>query len=162
LLKWLRRLVIVFICVLVALAAVGCNEVAAPSNTSSPQEGNGRSPSPFEQEIFDLVNQARVGEGLEPLKWAGEAGTLALEHSMYMEGVGSISHDGFQDRADELLRQLDASRVGENVAMGYPSGEAFVDAWLASEGHRENILNPLFKRTGIGCFEGYATQIFCD
>ncbi len=158
--RWLRRAVIIAFCL--ALVLAGCKEVAAPSN-GTPSDGEpGRSPSPIEQEIFDLVNEARVGEELEPLTWAGEMGTLALEHSRYMEGVGAISHDGFQDRADEVLRELEASRVGENVAMGYPSAEAFANAWLASEGHRENILNPLFKRTGIGYFEGYATQIFCD
>jgi uncharacterized protein YkwD len=46
--------------------------------------------------------------------------------------------------------------------VGYGTAQAFVDGWLGSEGHRNNIMNPSYRRTGIGCHEGYATQIFCD
>ena len=156
-----RRVIILIISVVLVLAAADCDAIL-PSDGDSVDEHNGRSPSVIEQDIFDLVNQARTDSGLEPLGGAGAISEVALEHSQYMESVGAISHDNFHDRATDLMGRIDASRVGENVAVGYPTPEAFVEGWMASEGHRENILNPSFHRTGIGYFESYVTQIFTD
>jgi uncharacterized protein YkwD len=53
---------------------------------------------------------------------------------------------------------------GENIAMGYPTAEAVVDAWMSSEGHRANILNCESRAIGVGAAEGargmYWTQNF--
>jgi len=46
-------------------------------------------------------------------------------------------------------------RVGENLALGIFSGEKdLVDAWMASPGHRANILSPHFEEIGVGVGEG--------
>ncbi|HRR39268.1 MAG TPA: CAP domain-containing protein [Candidatus Paceibacterota bacterium] len=59
--------------------------------------------------------------------------------------------------------------VGENLALGnFKDEKDLVDAWMASQGHRENILNSKFKEIGIaadrGIFNGertfLAVQIF--
>jgi len=39
---------------------------------------------------------------------------------------------------------------GENIAMGYTTPQAVVDAWLASPEHRANIERPAFRATGVG------------
>jgi hypothetical protein len=39
---------------------------------------------------------------------------------------------------------------GENIAAAYPDPQAVVRAWMASPGHRANILNPAFTHLGIG------------
>jgi hypothetical protein len=39
---------------------------------------------------------------------------------------------------------------GENIAAGWPSAAAVVNAWLQSPGHRANIENPAFVVTGSG------------
>ena len=158
--KWLDRVVVFALCLVVVLGAIGCIQEAPPD--LSPEEEAGLLPSDIEQEIFDLVNEARVAEGLDDLSWSGPVKEVAMEHCRYMEEAGVISHDGFQDRASEVMREVDATRVGENVAVGYRSPEAFVEAWLDSEGHRKNIMDPSYKRTGIGYYQGYATQLFCD
>jgi uncharacterized protein YkwD len=115
-----------------------------------------------EEKIFALVNEARVSSGLSPLVRVDTLDALALEHSQDMAETGTLSHDGFDARADTIERMLDSSYVGENVAMGYESAEAFVNGWLNSPGHRANIMNPSYRRTGIGYHKSYATQIFCD
>ena len=115
-----------------------------------------------EDQIFSLVNEARVGNGLSPLVRVDTLDALALEHSQDMAKTGILSHDGFETRADTIERSLGSSYVGENVAMGYESANAFVNGWLASPGHKANIMNPSYCRTGIGYYESYATQIFCD
>ena len=58
---------------------------------------------------------------------------------------------------------------GENIITGHKSDVAstaknLVDRWMASTGHRENILNADFNKTGVGVFvigdKVYGTQIF--
>ena len=44
--------------------------------------------------------------------------------------------------------------VGENLAAGYDDIATLVDAWMASPGHRANILRPAFGRLGIGIVDG--------
>jgi uncharacterized protein YkwD len=41
------------------------------------------------------------------------------------------------------------SRIAENVALGYPTAETVVQGWMASTGHRANILNRDVVETGI-------------
>ena len=54
--------------------------------------------------------------------------------------------------------------IGENLALGNFEGDkALVDAWMASPGHRANILGSLYKEIGIavgrGIFEGRETWL---
>lgn len=54
--------------------------------------------------------------------------------------------------------------IGENLALGNFNGDkALVDAWMASPGHRANLLNVRYREIGIavgqGVFEGKTTWI---
>jgi uncharacterized protein YkwD len=40
--------------------------------------------------------------------------------------------------------------VGENIAVGYSDAFAVMAGWLSSHGHKANILNCDYARTGIG------------
>lgn len=122
--------------------------------------------------IHKLVNDYRQQNGLCTLEFNEFMSTLAREHSERQsmlnpisfsgeKGLG-ISHEGFNERAGRILTTLGASIVGENVAMGYDNSASLVDAWLNSPEHRENIMNPAFRRTGIGLAGSIATQIFSD
>lgn len=60
---------------------------------------------------------------------------------------------------------------GENLALGnFGADKALVDAWMASPGHKENILKPPYEEIGVavgkGMFEGQETwlavQVFGD
>lgn len=42
------------------------------------------------------------------------------------------------------------SRLGENIAYGYPTAASVMNGWMHSEGHRKNILNKKFTRIGLG------------
>lgn len=51
------------------------------------------------------------------------------------------------------------------MAYGYQTPEAVMSGWMASEGHRANILNEKYTDIGVGYFtdgngQGYWTQIF--
>lgn len=40
--------------------------------------------------------------------------------------------------------------AGENIALGQTTPEQVVEAWMNSEGHRENILNQSYTHIGVG------------
>lgn len=169
--KLLRGLVALFACLAVVLAVAGCSKDSSHGdfqqdeneNQSHDQDQDHDSPGlTIEQEILDLINAVRADAGLKPLARNSMMDALALQHSKDMNAARLLSHDGFQTRAKEIMGELAASHVGENVAVGYSSASAFVEGWLGSKGHRDNIMNPSFAWTGIGYFNGYATQIFCD
>lgn len=45
--------------------------------------------------------------------------------------------------------------IGENLALGnFDSDKALVDAWMASPGHRANILNPKYTEIGVAVGQG--------
>jgi uncharacterized protein YkwD len=51
--------------------------------------------------------------------------------------------------------QYDFITVGENLAMGsFSSDKDLVDAWMASPGHRENILNKSYTEIGVAVAKG--------
>ena len=50
--------------------------------------------------------------------------------------------------------------VGENLARGQLSPEQVVAEWMASDGHRSNILQPAFDEIGIGLFGTIWVQNF--
>ena len=52
--------------------------------------------------------------------------------------------------------------AGENIARGYRTPEAVVEAWMNSEGHRANILSAKYTKIGIGYVAdgNYWTQMF--
>ncbi|CAG8754041.1 18188_t:CDS:2, partial [Dentiscutata erythropus] len=50
--------------------------------------------------------------------------------------------------------------AGENVAEGYSDEKSVMAGWMASPGHRDNILNPGFKDAGFAQAGTYWTQDF--
>ena len=42
---------------------------------------------------------------------------------------------------------------GENIAQGYATVEDAVNGWMNSPGHRANILNSAYQRTGIAAYQ---------
>ena len=45
----------------------------------------------------------------------------------------------FNIQYQNLVQEIEARVVSENVGFGYRTSEAVVEAWIKSEGHRENI-----------------------
>jgi len=117
-------------------------------------------------DILYFVNQDRKSKGLKPLELNKVESSLAERHSRDMaSGKVPFGHDGLQDRAKSIRRQLGAiTSVGENVASGPMTAKEVVDGWLHSPGHKRNIEGD-FTLTGIGYANGkngmiYFTQIF--
>jgi uncharacterized protein YkwD len=131
----------------------------------------------FEDQVLVLVNAHRAG-----LMPPAPALTMNLRmrecargHSRHMRGD---SHDFFAHDNPETDSPFDRmtacgvtySSAAENIAAGYPTAADVVTGWLNSPGHRANIENPAYTRTGIGYQVGdvtstygtYWTQVFAN
>jgi uncharacterized protein YkwD len=52
------------------------------------------------------------------------------------------------------------ARLAENVALGYLSAQTVVEGWMASKGHRANILQRDVEETGIGIARSSAGGLY--
>jgi uncharacterized protein YkwD len=118
--------------------------------------------SSMEGQVLALINNARVASGLGQVVGDGFLDSLALQHSQDMIKTNVMSHEGFENRANTIITTLGAHCIGENVAMGYSTAASLVQGWLDSPGHRQNIMNPVFRKMGIGIAGIFATQMFSD
>jgi len=69
----------------------------------------------------------------------------------------SLSGEGVADLTEKV--EYEFIIIGENLAFGnFKDDSTLVQAWMESEGHRENILNPNYQEIGVavkkGIFEG--------
>ncbi|MGK0430857.1 MAG: hypothetical protein ACJARX_002537 [Psychroserpens sp.] len=125
---------------LVALLSFSCSSEEFPSETidsmslpATPAAKN------IEIEILELINAHRINEGLMPLNNHNTIKAVAYTHTDYMVEVDNVSHDNFFQRKNSLIDNANAFKVSENVAYAYSTAQSVVNAWLNSEGHRENI-----------------------
>jgi len=120
--------------------------------------------SSFELNVLDLVNDYRIENGLKELDILDDGSRQAEEHNNHMIEEDEVCHDGFPNRYSALVNSVKAKAVSENVAYGYRTAEAVVNAWIKSEGHRENMLGN-HTHFGISITENsegkfYFTNIF--
>ncbi|MEU6133872.1 CAP domain-containing protein [Nocardioides sp. NPDC047086] len=86
--------------------------------------------------IKRLANSARADAGLDPLTRDSALDGLARKWAYKIAADGALSHN--PDLAEQVPEGWQG--VGENVAMGYPTGAAMHRGWMSSDGHRANIL----------------------
>lgn len=121
--------------------------------------------SQLESDILDLVNAHREEKGLTKLQKLDIISGVAQNHTDYMIENGTVSHDNFTQRVQQLKENANAQKVGENVAYGYGTASGVVNGWLNSDGHREIIESEEYTHFGIATDannenRNYFTQIF--
>jgi uncharacterized protein YkwD len=110
-----------------------------------------------EYELIDLINAERVARGSSPLRVNPILMQAAEAHSQDMVDRNFFSHtnpDGQLpwDRLDEAGYAW--SWCGENIGGGYTTAQAMFSGWMASDGHRDNILSSHYTEIGIGYVTG--------
>ena len=124
----------------------------------------------YDWQVLKLTNKQRLANGLEPLSEYEPLLEAAYERSY--ELVSNFDHtrpDGSDCSTILNDYAISWSSMGENIAAGYSSSAAVVDAWMNSEGHRANILTEEFTHLGAGVYQDsssyygtYWTQLFID
>lgn len=105
-----------------------------------------------EKEVFNLINNQRVNNGLGALKIDSELQRVARIKAEDMVLNNYFSHQSptYGSPFDMLKNfKISYKTAGENIAANSSNAGA-VNAWMNSSGHKANILNGNFNYTGIG------------
>lgn len=118
-----------------------------------------------EGEVVRLVNEIRASHGLKPLTQDWQLSRVARYKSQDMKDLGYFSHTSpTYGSPFNMMKSFGITyrTAGENIAKGYSSPKAVVDAWMNSPGHRANILNSSYTHIGVGYVASgnYWTQLF--
>ena len=100
----------------------------------------------YEARVIYLVNRQRLSRGIHSLKPAVCPDRWAEVWASYLGSTGRFYHRSMY----AYLRGCGASKVAENLARGNVSADRLVAAWMASPGHRANILDSRLTRIGVG------------
>jgi uncharacterized protein YkwD len=111
----------------------------------------------FEERVLEIVNQERLDNGgLPPLKGQAQLTSAAEGHSFNMADRNFFSHCDPDNLPTQTLGLRLAAAgysfnvAGENIGGGYTSPEDVMTTWMASSGHRDNILSTNYRELGIG------------
>lgn len=138
-----------------------------------------------EDHVHDMTNEERTSRGIGHLASDNRLDGIARNHSQDMADRNYFDHDTPEGR-DPTDRGM---AVGYNCRKDYGSyytyglaeniysiswagpnpetvARQMVDSWMASPGHRQNILEPTYDALGVGIAVSrtgalYATQNFC-
>ena len=124
-------------------------------------------PAELMSEVVTMTNQQRHANGCGQLAVDPELTVASIRQSVYMARTGLFSHV-WRDGTTFVARSHQAGYAepsGENIAWGYRTATEVMAAWMASPGHRENILNCAAHSIGTGVAYGpnglaYYTQVF--
>ena len=131
----------------------------------------------MESEVLRLTNIARSKarkcgtvkyKAAKPLRADSTLARVALAHSIDMAERSYFSHTSLSGKTPfDRMRAAKYSykAAGENIAAGFSTPKAVVDAWLASPGHCRVLMNRAYTELGVGYSTGgyygtYWTQDF--
>ena len=149
-------------CACVALSA-GASAAAAPARTAETTDQ-------LERHVLAELNEVRRAHGLRTLRRSAPLSVAADRHSRAMGRHGFFEHESrdgssFWRRVKRFYpaRGYRSWSVGENLLWSTPGLDAAraVELWLASPGHRRNILTPRWREIGLGVvFVPHAPGVF--
>lgn len=91
------------------------------------------------------INRERAAHGLPAVSVAGDLTSVARQWSAQMAGSETLAHN------PDLTSQVSGwQKVGENVGKGPEDVDAIHAAFMASPGHRQNILDGAWTEVGVG------------
>lgn len=144
----------------------------APRPTSAPPAITTSSTTQqAELRMLALMNASRLQGGLVPLALDAGVSDAARRHSAAEAQVGYVYHDGPDGTAaSRNVPACGSGWYGENTGKVWSGGvdvlhqEFMAEPWVPIN-HRTNIMDPNFRRAGIGAVQGpdavYVTVVFC-
>jgi uncharacterized protein YkwD len=108
-----------------------------------------------EQALIAAVNDVRQAHNLRPLQVDAQLMKAARANSTRLLQSNVFEHGSFAERIASHGGR--GPVFGENLAWGtgrLASARSIVRAWMASPGHRANLLRPGWDRIGIGALRG--------
>ncbi len=108
-------------------------------------------------DLVNLTNSKRAEAGLQPLSLDAELSLAASKKAEHMFTNNYWAHtapDGTTPWYFIRNAGYEYLYAGENLARGFTTASEAVDAWMASPGHRSNILSPNYNDVGFAVLTG--------
>ena len=141
------------ICAAIGLFFLFCAANAAPTALAGSETAG--SLNQRERSLLGVVNEVRGEHGLRALSVDPALARAARSYSVTMIRTDVFTHGAMFER---LVRSgARGPSFGENLAWGvgpYASARRIVGGWMASPGHRANLLRPGWTRIGLGAVRG--------
>ncbi|NWL86675.1 SCP-like extracellular [Paenibacillus sp. 79R4] len=134
----------------------------APSDNNNGTSGQTDNAS-FAEQVVNLVNQERSKAGLKPLTVQDNLTKVAVAKAADMRQNNYFDHQSpTYGSPFDMMKQFGVSYsyAGENIAKGQRTPAEVMNAWMNSEGHRQNIMSPNFTKIGVAYDNGYWVQEF--
>jgi uncharacterized protein YkwD len=129
----------------------GCLSPAAPDAAAA----GGAAGAVITNSIADLTNVERARAGVSPLRVEGRLMKAAQLQAEQMASLGRMDHvlsggtyPAPQDRLAAAGYRWRA--FAENIAYGQRGPQDVTESWMASSGHRANMLNGAYTELGAG------------
>jgi len=122
----------------IVFTLISCSSDASEDTAVTPIVEN-FSYNEVELDLMNKINEHRVSVGLNPLEKINHISFKSSEHNDYMIENDVVGHQYFDQRASNIKQVLGAVQVSENVAYNYQSNAGVLNAWLLSDGHKNNI-----------------------
>ncbi len=105
--------------------------------------------------MLRLTNLERAKVGCAALRSSPVLAKVSRAHSQDMAEKGYFDHNA-QDGTTPFVRMTRAGYrytvAAENIAAGQQTPAAVMAAWMASAGHRQNILDCRLTELGVGLY----------
>lgn len=152
--RCLRLLVLSVLTILGTSTMMGASAAASPAVPQTVATAGMVVERVLEQRVLTLTNRERVAHGCAPLRERYTLRRSSRVHTVRMARYNTMSHQ-LPGEAPFTTRITRAGYtpwrlVAENVARGFDSAAAVVEAWMKSPGHRRNILNCRLRDLGVG------------
>jgi uncharacterized protein YkwD len=144
---------------------------SAPRATAPPAIASSSATQEAELRMLALMNASRAAGGLVPLALDAAVSDAARRHSAVEAQYRYVYHDGPDGTArSRYVPVCGSGWYGENTGKVWSGGvevlhrEFMAEPWVPIN-HRTNIMDPNFRRAGIGAVQGpdaiYITVAFC-
>ncbi|WP_436795309.1 CAP domain-containing protein [Actinospongicola halichondriae] len=112
-----------------------------------------------QQAAFDMINASRADAGVPALEHDETAKKKAQLWAEHLVEINKLEHSNLASGMDDGWK-----RLGENVGYSTASISRVHDQFMASSGHRANILDRRFTHVGVGVAKGngrtYVVHVF--
>jgi uncharacterized protein YkwD len=96
----------------------------------------------------EMISDFRLKHGERRVTIDATLNRIALEQAKAMAAKDALDHDVLGSFSSRIAPSK-SGRAAENIAYGYDSFEKTLDQWIASSGHRKNLLLPKASCVGI-------------
>ena len=131
--------------VVALLMGSGLVVTAGPAEAATPAAPSAATVAAYEARVVYQINVQRVKYSRGKLAANACPDKYAETWAAYLARTGTFYHRNLIP----ILSGCKATRVAENLARGYTSADSTVAAWMASPGHRANILDARLNKIGV-------------